>query len=230
PSGSYDGNLCAIYTGYVSGDMVKWEKALADLEEICRKDQSSYNLYCLADARYGYIGYLMATGNDSEVKVYVDEFERDIEKLAAFPDRQAETEAYRVALLGYRMGLNPLRAVTLGPRALKHLEKAMEAGINEPGVWIEKANSEAHMPALAGGSKLRAAESFRHAISLFESDKEALECNWKYLNTLVLLWKVLEETGDYDEACEAYRKALVKEPSFKWVRDELLPAALKKVK
>lgn len=229
-SDSNDGNRCTIYKGYVSGDMVKWEKALADLEEICRKDQSSDNLHYLADARYGYIGYLMVTEKDPEVKGYVDEFERDIEKLDAYPDRQAETEAFRVALMGYRMSLNPVRALSLGPKALKHLEKAMEADINDPGVWIEKANSEANMPSFAGGSKVKAAESYRHAISLFESDKEALECNWKYLNTLVLLGKVLEQTGDYQGACEVYRKALAKEPSFKWVRDELLPAALKKIK
>ena len=229
-TGNDEGMLCTMYKAYVSGDMEIWKNGIVELEDLNRKNPSSYNLYSLADSRYGYIGYLMTAERNTEAKLYVNKFEGDIEKLANYPDRKAETEAFRVALLGFRMGLNPIKAVSLGPKALKQLDKAMDAGINNPAVWIEKANSEAHMPSFAGGSKARAAESFRHAISLFEAKKDDLECNWKYLNTLVLLGKVLEQSNDYKGACEVYRKALLKEASFQWVRDELLPEAEKKLR
>ncbi len=59
------------------------------------------------------------------------------------------------------MALNPARAMTLGPKALKQLQTTMETGDKTASVWIEKANSEAHMPVFAGGSKEKAAASFR---------------------------------------------------------------------
>jgi len=55
-------------------------------------------------------------------------------------------------------------------------------------------------------------------------------CNWRYLNTMVLLGQTLEKTEDYKGAREAYLIALRKEPGFQWVRDELLPAVEKKIK
>jgi len=127
------------------------------------------------------------------------------------------------------MALNPARAITLGPRALKQLQAAMEVGSGSASVWIEKANSESHMPAFAGGSKEKAAASFREAIRLFETDTRLSACNWRYLNTMVLLGQLLEKMEDYRGAREAYRSALKREPGLKWVRDELLPAVEKKI-
>ncbi len=133
-------------------------------------------------------------------------------------------------MLGFRMGLNPARAVTLGPKALKQLETAMTAGKNSAVTWIEKANSEAHMPAFAGGSKEKAAASFREAIRLFETGAGPSECSWRYLNTMVLLGQLLEKMEDFRGAKEIYQKALKREPDFQWVRDELLPGVEKKLK
>ncbi len=69
-----------------------------------------------------------------------------------------------------------------------------------------------------------------YAISLFELKRESLECNWRYLNTYLLLGKVLEQTGDFKGACDAYHKVLQEEPAFLEVRNKLLPAAELKLK
>jgi len=218
-----------IYSGYISGDMNFWKNAMIEVEEAYSKTSDPCHLFTLIEARYGYIGYLFGTGSKSDVKPVVDTFEIDLEALAAFPQYRAETEAFRVALLGFRMGLNPARAISLGPKALKQLDIAMEVGSNSAAVWIEKANSEANMPAFAGGSKTKAVESFKEALRLFESDPDLSAFNWRYLNTIVLLGQTYEKLDDYREAREAYRKALKREPSFSWVRDELLPAIEKKL-
>lgn len=128
------------------------------------------------------------------------------------------------------MALNPARAVIIGPKALKQLQAAMDAGNKCASVWIEKANSEAHMPAFAGGSKEMAAASYREAIRLFEAEAGLSGCNWRYLNTMVLLGQLLERMEDYTGARDAYQRALRREPDFKWVKDELLPAVEKKMK
>jgi len=225
-----DCSNCTVYKGYVSGDMKMWEKGMSELQEAYRKSSEPCLLFTLTEAKYGYIGYLLGTDDKDAARTLTDAFEKDIELLAALPEYKAETEAFRLALLGFRMGLNPARAMTLGPKAVKQLEKAVATDITTPEVWIEKANSEAHMPAFAGGSKVKAAESFREAIRLFEADPEMSECNWRYLNTMVLLGQILEQTEDYRGAREAYLKALRHEPEFKWVRDELLPAVEAKLK
>ena len=152
-------------------------------------------LFTLTEARYGYIGYLIAINNKSEAKPLIESFESDIDRLAVFPEYMAETESFRVALLGFQMLMNPVKAMTLGPKALKQLEKAVSADSNSPAVWIEKANSEASMPAFAGGSKEKAAASFREALRLFEADPALSVSNWRYLNTIVLLGQTLEKTG-----------------------------------
>lgn len=225
-----DCSSCTVYKGYISGDMQAWGKGMIELQERYNREAGSCTLYALSEARYGYAGYLLGTGDKDAARPLIDAFEKDIERLAVYPEYRAETEAFRISLLGFRISLNPARAVTLGPKALKQLQIAMDAGSNCASVWVEKANSEAHMPAFAGGSKEKAAASFREAIRLFESDTRLSGCNWRYLNTMVLLGQLLEKMEDYTGARDTYQRALKREPDFKWVRDELLPAVEKKIK
>ncbi len=210
--------------------MYLWEKGMGELQEAFLRTSEPCLLFTLTEARYGYIGFLLGKDKKDEAKPLVDIFEHEIEQLAGYREYKAETEAFRIALLGFRMGLNPAKTMSLGPRALKQLEKALAIDISNAAVWIEKANSEAHMPAFAGGSKVKAAESFREALRLFEADPSLSTCNWRYLNTMVLMGQTLEKADDYAGAREAYLKVLEREPGLQWVRDELLPAVEKKIK
>jgi tetratricopeptide (TPR) repeat protein len=225
-----DCSSCTIYRGYITGNMETWNQGMTELENQNSRSPKGCTLYTLAEARYGYIGFLLGNENKEMARQVIETFAAEVEELAAYPEYRAETEAFRVALLGFRMSLNPARAMTLGPKAQKQLEAAMAVGKNSAVVWIEKANSESHMPAFAGGSKEKAAASFREALRLFEADGPVPACNWRYLNTMVLSGQLLEKMGDYRGAAEAYRKALRREPGFQWVRDELLPEAEKKIK
>lgn len=228
--GRKDCSSCTIYSGYISGNMEMWKKGMQELQEQFNRTPDACTFYALVEARYGYVGYLLGRDEKDAARSQIETFAGEIEKLAGYPGYEAETEAFRLALLGFRMGLNPARTVTLGPRALKQLDATMEAGSHSPVAWIEKANSEAHMPAFAGGSKEKAAASFREALRLFEADPGLAACSWRYLNTMVLLGQLLERMDDYRGAAEAYRMALKRAPGFQWVRDELLPAAEKKIK
>lgn len=225
-----DCSSCAIYAAYLGGDMQAWKNGISKLQEDYNRKPGSCDLFTLTEARYGYIGFLIGTGDKDAARPLIDLFERDIEQLAAFPEYRAEAEAFRISVLGFRMALSPAKAVTLGPKALKQLQVAIEAGGKNPSVWIEKANSEAHMPAFAGGSKEKAAASFREALRLYEAGNGLSDCNWRYLNTMVQLGQLLEEMKDFRGAREAYLRALRRAPDFKWVKDELLPAVEKKIK
>jgi len=225
-----DCSSCTIYRGYISSDMQMWKREMAGLREACRTDPVACTQFTLTEAMYGYIGFLISVNDKNAARPLVDTFEMEIEQLAAYSEYRAETEAFRLALLGYRMALNPARSVTLGPKALRQLEKAMEIGSSCPSVWIEKANSESNMPAFAGGSEEKAAASFREALRLFEEDGKMSECNWRYLNTIVLLGQLLEEMGDYIGARDEYMRALTREPDFRRVRNEMLPQVERKIK
>lgn len=225
-----DCSNCTVYKGYISGDMTIWKKGMGELEAAYERTHDACSLYSLTEARYGYIGYMLGAGKKSEAKPLVEAFESDIDRLSGYTEYRAESEAFRVALYGFMMGLNPARTITLGPKTIKQLEKAMATDLSSPSVWIEKANSESYMPAFAGGSKAKAAESFREALRLFENDRNLSGCSWRYLNTMVLLGQLLEKMEDYSGARDIYKKALAKEPGFSWVRNELLPAVERKIK
>jgi len=230
PSAGSDCSSNTIYRGYISGDIELWKRGMSELQEAYRKTPEPCLLLTLTEARYGYIGYLLGMNKKAEAKPLIESFETDIDSLAVLPQYKAETEAFRVALLGFWMELNPAKAVTMGTRALKQLEKAMETDNTSPAVWIEKANAEASMPAFAGGSKEKAAASFREALRLFEADTSLSTSSWRYINTIVLLGQTLEKLEDYSGARQAYLKALAIEPGFRRVRDELLPAVELKLK
>ncbi|MRR22125.1 hypothetical protein EG830_04000, partial [bacterium] len=141
-TGKAECSSCTIYRSYVSGNMELWKNGMQELQEQFSRSRDACTLYTLAEARYGYIGYFLGRDEKEAAKPQIEIFAGEIEQLASFPDYRAEAEAFRVALLGFRMALNPARAVTLGPKALKQLETAMAAGQSTAVVWIEKANSE----------------------------------------------------------------------------------------
>jgi tetratricopeptide (TPR) repeat protein len=230
PAAGSDCSGKTIYQSYISGDIEMWKRGMAELQEVYDKTAEPCVLLTLTEARYGYIGYLLGINNKNEAEPLIESFETDIDRLAVFPEYRAETESFRVALLGFHMGMNPVKAMTLGPKALKQLEKAVAADSTSPAVWIEKANSEANMPAFAGGSKEKAVASYREALRLFEADPALSVSNWRYLNTIVLLGQTLEKLDDYSGARQAYLKALGREPGFRRVLDELLPAVEGKLK
>jgi hypothetical protein len=230
PIAGSDCSSNTVYRGYVSGDIEMWKRGMTELQEAYDRTAEPCLLLELTEARYGYIGYLLGLDKKGEAKPLVDSFETDISRLAVFPQYKAETEAFRVAQLGFRMELNPASAITLGNRALKQLEKAVATDSTSPAVWIEKANAEASMPAFAGGSKEKAAASFMEALRLFEADTSLSASSWRYLNTIVLLGQTLEMLEDYSGARQAYLKALAREPGFRRVSDELLPALERKLK
>lgn len=225
-----DCSSSTVYNGYINGDIEEWKRGMAELREAYTKTADPCLLFSLTEAKYGYIGYLLGLNQKDEARPLIESFEADIDSLAGFPQYSAETESFRLALLGFHMALNPAKAMILGPRALKQLEKAVATGSASPSVWLEKANSEASMPSFAGGSKEKAAASFREALRLFEADPELSAFNWKYMYTMVLLGQTLEKLEDYQGAREVYLKALGRAPGFLRVRDELLPAVEKKLK
>jgi len=63
-----------------------------------------------------------------------------------------------------------------------------------------------------------------------ELDKEGIKEDWNYLSILTLITQSLIATNNYDEAKVYFQKLFKVEPNYLWVKNELYPQFLKKLK
>lgn len=216
-----------IYQSFIKGEMNTWEATLVEMEDYYARFPLPAMLYDLLLARYGFIAVCLDKEEKARAREQLDKAEAELEKLLVYSAFQSRAHALQGAFLGFRISLRPLSAVRLGPRSYAAIDKALEADAGNPTAWMEKGNSRFYTPSVFGGSKEVARDAYARAAELFERNMPANQ-RWLYLNTLVGLAKSYQYTGQHPLSVATYRKALEFEPGFKWVRDELLPEALKR--
>jgi tetratricopeptide (TPR) repeat protein len=213
-----------IYKGFISNDMVLWERTLGELERYTASNPGPEGMYDLLLARYGFIAFTMEK-EPGKAREQLDKAEGELEKLFSYPAYLSNAYALQGAFLGFRISLRPIVAVRLGPRSYRVISSAVETDPDNPAAWMEMANSRFYTPSAFGGSKQEALEYYMKAVALFEKEMKPNQ-KWLYLNSLVGLAKSYQYTDRKIFAIATYRKALTFEPEFKWVRDELLPQIL----
>jgi tetratricopeptide (TPR) repeat protein len=215
-----------IYKAFITEKMHLWEKAIIILENEYNKSNDIEILYDLTLARYGYIGFLLGTGNNEDGRRHISLAEESIEKLNNLPQFESSSYALQAAMYAFRISISPWRAVFWGRRSMNLINKALETDPANPSAWIEHGNAMFYAPATLGGSKEEAVKSYSRAVSLLETGMKENQ-RWLYLNTLVGLARSYSETGNKSMARLTYMKALEFEPEFKWVKDKLLPQLMK---
>jgi len=213
-----------IYRGFITNDMVLWERTIGELERYAASNPGPEGMYDLLLARYGYIAFTMEK-EPGKARQHLDKAEAELEKLFNYTPYLSNAYALQGAFLGFRISLRPIVAVRLGPRSYRVINSAVEKDFDNPTAWMEMANSRFYTPSAFGGSKQEALEYYMKAVALFEKDMKPNQ-KWLYLNCLVGLAKSYQYTDRKIFAIATYRKALTFEPEFKWVRDELLPQIL----
>lgn len=214
-----------IYTSFIKGDVHLWERTIIEYEQYYSSMPTSDVLYDLLLARYGFIAFSMED-EASKAKNQLSKAEAELERLFTYPGYLSNAYAMQGAFLGFRISLRPISAITLGPRSYKAINNAVEAGPDNPVVWMEMGNSRFYTPSAFGGSKQEALEYYQKSVRLFEQNMKPNQ-KWLYLNSLVGLAKSYQHTDRKSFAIATYKKALTFEPEFKWVRDELLPELLR---
>jgi tetratricopeptide (TPR) repeat protein len=121
-----------------------------------------------------------------------------------------------------------MKAPFLGPKSIKHSKLAMEQNPENPMGYIQYGNSQFYMPPVFGGSKQEAINHFKKAELLMENGN--IKNDWNYLSLLALIGQSYSALNDYKNAKMYYEKALKTEPNFLWVKKELMPELLKKMK
>lgn len=137
----------------------------------------------------------------------------------------AETHALRGSIIGMRI-TNMLKGMTMGPRADRALDRALELGPSNPRVWLAKGISTLHKPGFTGGGADNALEALERGIALLDSDRPGRGHPvgggaelWAWVGVAHL------REDRRQEARTAFEQALALEPDFAWVREVLLPEA-----
>jgi hypothetical protein len=163
-------------------------------------------------ARYGYMGYLLGKKENSKVRSLLDETEKLVEEWLKKRPGNSRLLGIKAGLVGFRIGISPMRAPFLGQRNVDAFEEAIKNNPSEPMGWLEKGNSLFYRPSMFGGDKKEAENAFRKALQLTKAD----ECDWLYSFMQVRLYEACKANGKTGEA-EAIRKQLQQKGKFLWI-------------
>jgi tetratricopeptide (TPR) repeat protein len=217
-----------IYSAYISGNMTAWKGVMDRM--ISGGIQGKAALLELTNYEYGYIGWCVGNKSYSEARKYLGLAERNLEILLQDTLHQSMVNSYKAAFYGYRISMNILSAPVLGLKSLESARMALKQDVNNAFAWVQSGNIEFYMPPVFGGSKAEALKYYLKALELMERHPGDLKENWNYLSLLVVITQSYYYLNDFQSAVGYLDKILAIEPHFVWVKDELYPQILKKMR
>ncbi len=224
----YASDKTEIYKAYINNDMNRWKQTIDHMN--LQKTKSNDFRLELLNYQYGYIGWCIGKKKYKMAESYIELGEKNIQVLEKMNSYASLVNSYKSAFYGYRIGINILKAPFIGPKSVDCAKLAMKQDTNNPYGYIQYANSQFYMPAAFGGSKKLALDYYLKAKNLLERNpKEAIE-DWNYLSLLSMIARAYTELNDFKQAKTCYEKILKIEPDFLWVKNELYPELLKKMK
>ncbi|MEL6443092.1 MAG: tetratricopeptide repeat protein [Bacteroidota bacterium] len=222
----------AQLTGAVNtGDQATMQRAEAAFVRATNADDSRVQAYAHYYAAKAMERRLVMFDREEQRDEIVDLIDAAVEHLEQAEDLMpdfAEAYALHSSLLGQKVGMKPMLGMILGPKVGRIMERGKAAGPDNPRVVMTEAQSLLFTPKMWGGSKERAMEGFRRAITLFEAEAasppaDPLAPVWGHDEAYAWLGLALSELERPDEARAAYEQALVINPSYGWVSRVLLP-------
>ena len=212
-----------IYLAYIQGDMSRWEAIIRLMEERSdditdeeRKELISYY--------YGYIGFLLGTDQKDKAEGYITKGEKHLNALLKSTPNDVTALAYKGSFIGFRIGTNKFKAITLGKESISYINRAYKLDSQNVQSILDKGNLLYHMPGIFGGDKKEAVRLYEKAVLRMEKHQN-LKQNWLYLNVLTTIARHYEEEKQWQKAVLIYEKILQQEPEFSWVKHALYPAA-----
>ena len=217
-----------VYKAYISDNMTLWKNTIDEMH--LQKNKSDDFILELINYQYGYVAWCIGNDKDDLAEKYLELAEKNLSIIEKKLHKLHLVNAYKSAFYGFIIGLNIFQAPFIGPKSVDCAKLAIKLDKNDPYGYIQYANSEFYMPEAFGGSKKIALEYYKKAESLMEINKNGLENDWNYLSLLTIIAKAYTELENYAAAKMVYEKILRIEPQFKWVKNELYPEIVKKLK
>ena len=214
-----------LHEGMSAADRGTMERARAQFERATADDDYA----ALAHYYAGLANYRLASifleADDVPVGDYLEAAADHLETATDLDDQCADAYALRSSVYGMKISQNPLRAMTLGRTSSETMERALELEPKNPRVVLLSAQSDFHTPGMFGGDRDEALDGFKRAAELFEEESPdaPLQPQWGHEEAYAWVGIAHSEEGRYDEAEAAFERALEINPSYGWVRYELLP-------
>ncbi len=218
----------SIYKAYSRGKMDKWLEIMNACEKNVNKDNDEEQLE-LISYYYGYTAWAIGAEKYDTAEKYIDKSEEIIDAMLEESPENPTLLAYKGAYIAFTIGISKLKAIYLGPRSMKYINKSIELDSENIQGNIEKGNSMYYRPAAFGGDKSEAIQYYLKAVKSFEK-QELVVNNWMYINTMTALGQAYEATDQIALAKLCYEKIIRIFPNFMWVEDELYPDLLKRTK
>ena len=215
-----------IYEAYISGNMSAWKSILLETQN--QPKQSNAKLMEVINYQYGYIGWCIGTDKKTEAKNWMEKMNQNLDILEKRNYQPAMVQAYRGAMIGFRIGLNKYQAPFIGQKSLDYAKSAMQIDPKNPAGFILYGNILFYTPQFFGGSKDEAINHYLEALKKMETNKSLTQQNWNYLSLLTVIANAYYEYGQSEKALTYLKKALQVEPNFQWVKNELYPKYLNK--
>ena len=208
-----------LKTSYLQSQMDRWPALIEQLNRQKRPNDFD-RIFTLCEAQYGYTGYLLSGKHKKEAQQRIGQTMRVLNQaIIQFPD-SAKLYTIKAALIGYQIGLKPLKAPWLGPKSQDNIEQAKKLNPQEPRVWFEEGNSYFFRPAIFGGSRKTAIQQYERAWKLMNAESDAKQ-TWFYFYVGAWLGNAYLEDNRKKEANNLFKELLNEAPDFRWVKEEL---------
>jgi tetratricopeptide (TPR) repeat protein len=217
-----------IYSAYINNRMDQWKNVIDRMQSA--QPQSNESLLELINYQYGYIGYCLGYDKEKEAQRYLQMAEDNVHTLEKSGYKVPLLNAYRAAFYGFRISLSKISAPINGPKSLSYSKKSIELDKENYFGYIQYGNAHFYMPAAFGGSKQVAFENFDKARKLMEKDPALIKGNWNYLSLLVTIAQSYGYLEEYEKAKAEYENILKLEPGFLYVKNDLYPRLIAKMK
>jgi len=217
-----------IYAAFITHDMAKWERVIRTIETTNATNTVDQKLE-LINYYYGYIGWLIGQKKFSPAEKLIPKGEKLINEVLKVSPKNATAYSFKGSFLGFKIGIDKCKAIFLGSDSKNSINKAMQLDPQNVQALIDKGNLLYYSPRLFGGDKKEALNYFLKGVKLMERNKETYQ-NWVYLNLLTMIASAYEKTDKLDDAKLTYEKIMRNEPDIKWVKDDLYPQLLAKIK
>jgi tetratricopeptide (TPR) repeat protein len=222
-----DSARVAIEAASDKGDDPALEEVVAMLDRVLTvTPDEPMLLHYKGYALYRRGGLLMGQRKNKDAKRVLEEADDILEK-SAKALRWPETIALRAAVLGQIIGAdggNPITAMRNGMRSGSLMSDAVEAGRENPRVWILKGIGDLHTPRMFGGGADKSEQSLKRGLALLESDSPAPPLPaWGRVDVHLWLGQAYAEQGKKEQARAEFQKVLQLVPDHAWVVNVLLP-------
>ena len=205
------------------GSLDSLKQARAWAKQATGGDRAALAHYYAALADYRMSNRLPEDNEDRREHVIEDAISH-LKRATEINGTMADAWALLSGCYGQMMGMNPMRGMSLGPKASEAMKRAKEHGPNNPRVWIIDGTSDFYAPSMFGGDKERALKKFKKAARLAERETvDPLMPSWGHAEAHAWVGIAHMEAERYAKARTAFETALDLNPDYGWVRSVLLP-------